>query len=621
MKKLIYILAASTCLLSTSCDDFLGTESPSELTPDLSFNSTVYTENILMGAYAKLTLDKTYGCRIPLNYATNSDIEVVGADANSYSEDKNRGLSNYMGTPGNNSLNFWEEAYNLIERTNLVIEGIEGSSILQGEDKTAKEKMLALKGEALTLRALTYFDLIKNWGDVPFKTETTKMDGSNIYLPATDRDVIMEQLLDDLFEAAGYLPWMGDSNYGTAERITKGFAKGLRARIALARGGYSIRNKAGFPTERGTDWEKYYKIANQECREIQAEGIHKLNTSYRNIFEKLNKLELDNTFRENLFEVAHGLSYSGEMGYSIGIRYYKNSKYGYGNNTNVVCTTGMYYYSFDQQDLRRDATVALYQYSNSSGDLKQFVKAEPLGLNFAKWDQAMMGENWLSQNLKANGKAGYGINWVVMRYSDILLMLAETENELNNGPTALAKSALKEVRNRAFTEADRQTKVEDYVEALSTKDAFFNAIVDERAWEFGGEALRKYDLVRWNLLTSKIDDSRTEFTQLINKTGEYAFMAEKLYYKYDDAGETIVEFYNLYGQDISPIKDNKAYQSVNWFGGLSDANVDKFSNMSRLFSSGLKKEVNGSADNRHLFPYSTTTISDSNGLLTNSYGF
>lgn len=620
MKKLIYILTAAVCLSGVSCDNFLDTESPSEMTPDVAYNSVVYTENILIGAYAKLALDKTYGCRVPLNYSTNSDIEVVGADQSSYNEDKNRGLSNYVGTSGNNSLNFWEEAYYLIERTNLLIEGINGSSILKGDNKESIKKMLALKGEALTLRALTYFDLVRNWGDVPFKTESTKMDGSNIYLPATDRDVIMDTLLVDLKEAAEYLPWLGTENYGTAERITKGFVKGLRARIALARGGYSIRSKAGFPTERGSDWEKYYKIANQECLDIVNEGTHQLNPSYQNVFEKLNKLTLDNTYRENMFEVALGLSYSGEVGYSIGIRYYANSKYGYGNNSNIVCATGMYFYSFDPKDVRRDATVALHQYSNSSGDLKEFLKVEPLGLNFSKWDQKMMGESWLSQNLAANGKAGYGINWVVMRYSDVLLMLAETENELYNGPTAMAKNALKEVRNRAFADADRADKVEGYVNGLGGKDAFFAAIVDERAWEFGGEAIRKYDLIRWNLLMDKIEGARQDFKLMVNAQGKYAFMPKKLYYKYDEAGECLdYSSMNLYQEIVAP--EDKAYQSIAWFSGMSDKNLDKFMQMSEVFSNGLKKEVNGVVDNRHLFPYSSTTVGDSNGKLKNSYGF
>lgn len=68
----------------------------------------------------------------------------------------------------------------------------------------------------------------------------------------------------------------------------------------------------------------------------------------------------------------------------------------------------------------------------------------------------------------------------IMRYSDVLLMLAEAENELN-GPTDLAKDALKQVRERAFVNSSKKTeKVDNYVNALADKTSFFEAIVNER---------------------------------------------------------------------------------------------------------------------------------------------
>lgn len=86
-----------------------------------------------------------------------------------------------------------------------------------------------------------------------------------------------------------------------------------------------------------------------------------------------------------------------------------------------------------------------------------------------------------------------------MRYADVLLMYAEAENELN-GPTDEAKNALKKVRERAFRgAANKAEKVDTYVDNLGSKEQFFKAIVDERAWEFGGENIRWKDLVRWNL--------------------------------------------------------------------------------------------------------------------------
>lgn len=79
-----------------------------------------------------------------------------------------------------------------------------------------------------------------------------------------------------------------------------------------------------------------------------------------------------------------------------------------------------------------------------------------------------------------------GINKVYMRYADIILMRAEIENELN-GPEAAAPY-LKKIRQRAFSEANWPKEVEQYVAAASvSKETMFNAIIDERAFEFCGE--------------------------------------------------------------------------------------------------------------------------------------
>jgi hypothetical protein len=619
MKKNIYILlAAFVGLTITSCKkDFLDSSSPSEFTSDLVFTSPAYTDFAITGVYALLTQDQLYSARLPLNYATNSDIEFAGADNNSYKENTTRGLSNYLGTADNNSITReWSTIYKMIERANLCIEGIKASPAMSTSDSTA---MKAFLGEALTLRALGYFELVKHWGDVPFKKEATKFDLSNVYLPATDRDVIYESLISDLEEAEKYVPWVGSGNYTSAEKVTKGFIKGLTARIALFRGGYSIRNKAGFPTERGSNWRTYYELANKKCKEIIDNGTHKLNPTYSDIFRKLNRLELDPTSNENLFEVAHGLGRSSEMGYSIGVRFFQNPKYGFGNNANVVNTSAHYFYSFDQQDIRRDATVAYYTYSNSAGEAKEIMQTNPLSFNFAKWDQRHMSDKWAAQNKAASGKFGYGINWVIMRYSDVLLMYAETENALNSGPTAAARNALKQVRQRAFAIADRPTKVEAYVNALASESAFFDAIVNERAWEFGGEAIRKFDLIRWNLLSAKIQQQRDEFKQMLNKTGKYSSLPPFLFYRYE-ANNEIIERSSINFYEDKGTADIAGFTKINWLSGLTAANKTTYSERIDLFSSGLNNNTAG-VQNRHLYPIPNSVVAESQGTLKNSYGF
>jgi SusD family. len=623
MKKLIYLLLTIISLGAVSCSD-LETTTLSNTSEDVVFNSVTFTGYSVTGLYALLTQDQTYSARLALNYTTNSDIEFVGANATSYKENTNRGLSNYLGTADNTSIaKEWTLMYKLIERANVCITGIRNSSLLTSGSAEEQNQMKAYLGEALTIRSLMYFELARNWGDVPFKQERTNPDLSNAQLPVTDRDTIYDNIITDLQEAETYVPWVGNGIYTSTEKVTKGFVKGLIAKICLTRGGYSIRNKEGYPTERGSNWEKYYQIANKECKEIIESNNHSLTPSYQQIFKNLCALTVNSN--ENLFEVANGLQNSGEMGYSIGIRFYTNSKYGFGNNANVVNTSAYYYYAFDKKDTRRDATIGYYTYSNSSGDKKEFFQTDAMSYNFQKWDQRYItNPSWISANKAANGKFGYGINWVIMRYSDVLLMYAETENELLNGPTAEAIKALKQVRTRAFAAADVTEKVDAYVNNLTDHDSFFNAIVNERAWEFGGEGIRKYDLIRWNLLVSKIQEQRDAFTKMIN--GEsvtimgntYATLPGTLFYKYQTDGEVIdktgVNFYDNWGSD--PID---GYTSVAWLSGLSDASKTSLKDKVRLFSSGLT-ENSASVYNRHLFPIPASVIS-SNTKIKNGYGF
>lgn len=621
MRKLAISVLVAASIGLTSCEDFLDTASPSEFTHDVVFSSVAYAEYAITGIYNDMMEDGVYAARLPLNFSTNTDIEFVGADPGSYQNAGNRGYSNYFAKPEDSHLNdTWTKLYRMVERSNLAIEGLQAGPLLSDSERETRQRAEALLAEALTLRSLAYFELIRHFGDVPFKQESTKSDGSNIYLPVSDRDFIYEALIEDLLTAADLAPWVGQLGY-TSERITKGFIKGLTARVALHRGGYSIRNKAGFPTERGSDWEHYYRIANEQCREIIEAGVHQMNPSYENVWRLLNNRTLETAYNENMFEVAFGLSQHGEMGYSIGVRFNRNPKYGYGNNSNVVNTSAYYFYSFDQGDLRRDVSVAYATYGNNE-EPREFFQGNPMGFNFAKWDQRWMGDEWLSRNLAANNKWGYGINWVVMRYPDVLLMLAETENALNGGPTELAKDVLKQVRRRAFSTDERPVMVEAYVDGLVSEEAFFAALVDERAWEFGGEAMRKYDLIRWNLLEDKIEEQRQVLAQMLmyGQHPKHGELPERVFYKYAEDQENLdraaINFYENLGKELDP-EFMETHDYAEWF---SSSDPSGWLERVYVFSTGLSMNASG-VPNRHLFPIPLNVISESQGKIEQHLGY
>lgn len=319
----------------TSCSDFLDQKSPSEIDQSDLALKPVYIQQVMNNMYAGLTLDHTYGCRMPLNFSTNSDIELVDATKlEDFTNAEDRGASNYNpSTTWSRLDNNWQSMFKIIEGANVVIESVDQSPIMADKNNSDYNTLLHYKGEALTIRAMVYYDLIKTYGDIPMKFEPTKEDGSNLYLEKTDRDVIYERLLSDLETAAAALPWAGTDGY-TTEHATKGFAHGLLARIALSYAGYSIREtaKEGYETMPGSDpsyptqrpdaakREELYKLALTHLDVIIKDGPHKLNPSFEDEWYRINQRTLDNQYYENLYEVAHGLGTSGEMGYTIGVR-------------------------------------------------------------------------------------------------------------------------------------------------------------------------------------------------------------------------------------------------------------------------------------------------------------
>ena len=492
------------------------------------------------------------------------------------------------------------------------------------------------RAEAITVRALLYFNLVRNFGDVPMKLEGTKTDLSNIYVGKTDRDEIMDSMIVELERAIPDLCWVGENSY-TTERITKGYAHGLLAQIALQRAGWAIREsqKDGYetaaensdptyPTQRpgAAERTKYYQLAQTHLNEIIGKGIHQLNPSYENEWYLINQNKLDDKYYENLFEVALGVNRSGELGYTIGVRINgSSSRYGKkGNSSGKVKMTAPLFWSYDHKDQRRDVTCVPYTLKETDGVMKEaFDKNSPFGIYCGKWDIRKMSEEWRQAALGSTEKVCTGINFITLRYSQVLLMYAEVMNELNGNPDATtggvnglsARDALGMVHERAFADANK-AEAKAYVAGIaSDKDAFFNAIVDENAWEFAGECVRKYELERWNLLSKKIDQFKADYEAQLN---EYP---TKLYYKtIKTATDEKIDMNSVCWYEAP--ENTAGYESVTWWGAeVTDKDQKNLKGKLPYISSYLNTTVK----NRYLFPIATSSIADSQGKLSNSYGY
>ena len=627
--------------MMSSCSDFLDQTSPSDLPVEDVFNSLDYANNVLNKAYGELTVDQSYGQYFGIIWNTNSDYELIdglGATAEDTSSD--RGNMNYNQNPGwANLARAWDKMYSIIEYTNQIITGLNNGKLLTDESTSVRTEALKIKAEAQTIRAMVYLDLIRNFGDIPMKTEPSKTDLSDAYLGKADRDEILDFLITDLEEAITNLPYAGAV---TTEHITRGYAQALLANIALTRAGWAIREKsktgyetatisdAQYPTQRPAQEERtaLYNKALTHLSDLITSNIHQLNPSISNYWLLVNQLQLDVTYKENLFEIPMGLGISGELGYSIGVRISGSStQYGTkGNSSGKIKVVAPYFWSFNKYDLRRDLTCAPYNLKDSEGIIiEEFDGNKPFEIYVAKWDIRKMTEEWRAMAIATgNAKWFTGINVTKIRYSYVLLMYAEVMNELYggpdvNGPAGLtARQALEKVHTRAFS-AENQAVAKSYIENLpADKESFFNAIVEENAWELAGEGYRKYDLIRWNLLGERIQKMKDDY---IAQISEYPI---KLYFKYKEDNSTIdmtsVQWYATAEEqaDLASAPASEGWISKTFWGDESRTqNKTNLNDKLPSISAGLNTTV----INRYVMPIASTTISASNGTLSNSYGF
>ncbi|HEY4286774.1 MAG TPA: RagB/SusD family nutrient uptake outer membrane protein [Puia sp.] len=506
------ILVSLLLLVAGACKKYLQPAAVSSFSPDYVFSNVPNAQKAVLGAYQDLAGDNGYGIRISMYFPYDND-EMIGIHQIG---DNDRGdIAHYNANAGNGQLNNpWSQLYQGIERANVCIYYIPRMDLYsKGTDQQVKE-LKRLYGESLTLRAQYYFELIRNWGDVPAQfVPAAMMD--NLFQAKTDRDTIYNHLLNDLQLAESLVPWRTDiAALGDLpdERITLGAVKGLRARIALNRGGYSLRRASssyGQVMARPADYLTYYKIAHDECSDLMARrDEHTLNASFQGLFkDNIDAHTLDKA-GEVMFQVAMAGgagSYDSKLGYYDGVKVNASQT---GNSAIGVLAT--YYYLFDSTDARRDVTCAAYEVNK---DLTTLALHPPTTLVEAKFRR-----DWISNPSQMTSSAQYyGINWPILRFSDILLMYAETDNELNGGASATAVSAFEEVRKRGYGSHASAIGV-----TPTDHDGFFRAIVKERSLEFGGEGMRKFDLIRWNLLGQRLTEAKADLTAMSKRNGTFS---------------------------------------------------------------------------------------------------
>jgi len=376
--------------------------------------------------------------------------------------------------------------------------------------------------------------------------------------------------------------------------------KALRARIALMAGGYSMHvgeTTMRMSTDPDLSRDKMYAIAKDECLDIINSGYAHLQpqSSYTSSFEAVFRAVHNETYiagDENLWEMPFAEG-RGRVIYDLGITHTTADKYtGAVNRGGSDGPNPIMFYKYKPQDVRRDITCIPYEWANG-------IQA-PTNLN--KWDFGKYRFEWLKHPVTSDKDDG--LNYLYMRYADVLLMAAEAINELDGSP-ANAATYLRQIKERAYPN-NPEIVAAEMTAATASKDAFFNAIVDERAKEFCGEMVRKHDLIRWNLLSAKMEENRTDLQNLHNRVAPYDDVNAHVYYKTAPDGESLIWYGLNRGELGTPPMDADTYSSQSW---TLTSSTDTYKYWDRLYVRN--------PDLQPYWPIWQNVIDGSNGALVN----
>lgn len=209
-----------------------------------------------------------------------------------------------------------------------------------------------------------------------------------------------------------------------------------------------------------------------------------------------------------------------------------------------------------------------------------------------------------------------GVSPIVLRYADILLMFAEADLYLNGNEGA---EYFNQVRRRAFNQTITTTSPYDLPLTLEN-------IKKERAFEFCGENIRKYDLIRWGELKSSIDKAKANLTALRDGSGNYSTVPSTIYYKLTtdttyNLSHNLTKFERrlvIYGLNRGENDDKTATDPT---GGWTKKSWTQGTSGTELYLSNgfIDNLYHYNPDKRQLLPIMNQIIITSNGMLFNDY--
>lgn len=454
MKKIVVSIIILTSVLQgfTSCDSFIDETNPNKIPVENYFQTENDVERAVNGAYLAIRSNSCLGETSYLYTEERSD--NMGRLDNQSSAGEPFQFTDFSLLPSNTYMRtHWNSLYTAITRTNFVLTYIDE---VEFADDKLKQNYIA---EAKFLRALVYFHLVRKWGDVPLVTKflSTQTEIEAITF-REKQDRVYQQIVTDLTEA------MNSSLPNLQPASGKG--RTCKAAISALLGQVYLTMAVTLEGDR-TSTLNLAKQALEAAYNMRSFG--KLSEiPYADVFD----VDKKNTCPEIIFQIQY---IQGDKDYSSTIATYNQPKGEKTNSQKATTGTGNFVNpdvvkEYEENDLRKAWSVQFSAYTNA-----YFITK-------------------FRDTSDAAGTLGYGGNdWVLMRYADVILMLAEVNQLLGNESEAIAY--LDQVRERAG--------LPSYAE--SVKDATYKsrypnlklAILHERRSELAFENHRWFDLIRF----------------------------------------------------------------------------------------------------------------------------
>lgn len=447
-------LGLSLLVLAPSCEKFL-TEDPKNLVSVTNYYKTeadaiaavnaIYSwlNSISYGSYAGVYLNAFWvTAGLASDEMNNQEIFAPYYDQ----------TANFTYGPLNNGLQeIWYTHYKAITIANIAIERI---PLIQ-MDPTLRTRLV---NEAKFLRGMLYFDMVRMFGNIPLVLKENEPLTPGI----VTADEIYAQIITDLTDAED-LPQNYPPGNGRG-RATKGAAKAMLAKVYLTRGAYDL--------------------CAQKCQEVIALNEYALWDDFADVFKLSSR-----GGKEAIFSVGFGDANGAIIFWEVGqflVRLLPTelSVEGVENSQGWQVPTQNLYDSYDPNDRRREVTF-ITEINNPDGSVSTI---RPYIQKY--WDRAA--------EPKGNGTAN---DYPVIRYADVLLMLAEASNELGNMSDAYKYINMVRKRARFDGQVERDV-LPDYTDL--TQEAFRAAVLQERRWEFVAEGHRWFDLVRTGKLETLV---------------------------------------------------------------------------------------------------------------------